>query len=167
MSKEMIPTQGRYINARQCFFVRYFCLVMTDIVVLNLFAEYWHKVYVGSFTDSIIAAILLQVLVKLTLKLEHMVAHSVGWKKTFGHQALKKFSLWLVLFGSKFAILWALGFFVGEDVHFEGKLHGVVPLIVVIVVMMLAELCASRLTDVLGDSPKDDKGTKEAKSSAG
>lgn len=151
MSKPLIPTEGRYINARQYFFVLYFCLVMTDIVVLNLFAEFWHRVHVGSFTASIIAAILLQFLVKVTLRLEHMVAASFKGKTSIWQNILKKLSLWAVLFSSKFAILLALAIFVGEEVHFEGKLHGVLPLIVVIVVMIIAELAVGRLTDILGD----------------
>ncbi|WP_309384739.1 hypothetical protein [Cerasicoccus frondis] len=155
MSKEKVSLEGRYINTRQAFFVRYFCLVMTDIVVLNLFAEYWHKVHVSSFTDSILAALILQVMVKATLKFEHMVSDSFKGKTGIAHSLLKKFCLWLVLFGSKFAILWALGTFVGEEVHFEGKMHGIVPLIVIIVVMMGAEFLVSWLTDVLGDAPKD------------
>ncbi len=160
MAKHLIPVEGRYINARQCFFIRYFCLVMTDIVVLNLFAEFWHRVHVSSFIDSILAAFLLQLLVKATMAFEHKVAESFEGKTFSGAKAVKMISLWFVLFGSKFLILWALSTFVGEEVHFEGKMHGIVPLIVVIVVMMLAEFAVSWFTDVLGHAPKAEDATE-------
>ncbi|WP_309396535.1 hypothetical protein [Cerasicoccus maritimus] len=166
MSHEKVSADGQYYNPRQAFFVRYFCLVMTDIVVLNLFAEYWHRVHVTSFTDSILAALILQMMVKVTLKFEHMVSDSFKGKSGLGQAILKKFCLWLVLFGSKFAILWALATFVGEEVHFDGKMHGIVPLIVLIVVMIAAEFLVSWLTDILGDEPRAKKPKHDAEQSA-
>ena len=47
--------------------------ILIDLTVLNLFAEYWEKVMVESFTFSLLAALLLPVLLKLTLALEHRI----------------------------------------------------------------------------------------------
>ncbi|MDX1507672.1 MAG: hypothetical protein R3358_05295, partial [Woeseiaceae bacterium] len=61
-------------HTRQRLFVRYLMATLIDLTVLNLFDEHWDYVTVDSFTISILAAILLQVLLKATLALEHRVA---------------------------------------------------------------------------------------------
>lgn len=155
MASELIPQGERAFNARQRFFLRYTALVMTDIVVLNLFAEFWSRVHLSSFSVSIGAALILQVLLKLTVALEHRVAEFFQDRTHPGAKLLKVFSLWVVLFGSKFVILWALGLVLGERLHFEGAMHGVVPLITVIVVMLVVEVLMTRLTDVMGDEAKE------------
>lgn len=155
MTDELIPKSGKTFNARQRFFVRYFALVMTDIVVLNLFAEFWSRVHLTSFSVSIGAAVILQLLLKLTMALEHRVSGFFTDRTHRGARALKLLSLWLVLFGSKFVILWALGLALGSRLHFDGALHGMVPLITVIVVMLLAELLVARLTEALGQEEDD------------
>ena len=50
---------------------------------------------------------------------------------------MRWFAAWVVLFGSKFAILEALVFAFGDRLHFGGPWHGVVVLIVVVVAMLV------------------------------
>ncbi len=52
---------------------------------------------------------------------------------------MRYFSAWLVLFGSKFVILEALSFAFGDGLRFGGRFHGIVPLIVVVVTMLVVE----------------------------
>ena len=47
---------------RQRYFVRYLTAILIDLLVLNLFAEYWQHVAVSSFTVSLLVAALLQLL---------------------------------------------------------------------------------------------------------
>jgi hypothetical protein len=128
------------MNEGQRQFLRYYTGFLMDLVVLNLFAEWWSYVYVSSFTVSLLAALVLQALLKGTIAVEHKVA--VYWKakgpgkfNTF----MRFFCAWLVLFGSKFVILEAIVQIFGKEVHFLGMWHGVVTLIVVVVVMLVAE----------------------------
>ena len=66
---ETVPT------SRQKTVVRYLTATLVDLVVLCLFAEYWKDyVVISSFTIALLAAVLLQVLLKLTLLVEHKVA---------------------------------------------------------------------------------------------
>ena len=139
------PTDG------QRRFLRYFTGCLIDLVVLNLFVEYSGKVFVDTFTTSLLAAILLQVLLKWTILAEHWVmdwfkARGGGWM-TF----LKYFTAWLILFGSKFVILEALAQVFGENVKFEGIWHGIVTLIVVVVVMLVVEELVVRFYRKLGN----------------
>ena len=126
-------------STKQKLFVRYFTAILIDLVVLNLFVEYSEHVVIGSFTISLLAAVLLQVLLKLTLALEHRVAGYFNAKKGGFAKVMRYFSAWLLLFGSKFVILEALALTFGEKVYFGGPFHGVVVLIAIIVVMLVAE----------------------------
>src|SRR5687767_9809279 len=135
----LLPESVGGFNNRQRLFMRYFTATLIDLVVLNLFVEYSDKVKIDSFTISLLAAILLQVLLKLTIAVEQRVASFFkarpgGWM-TF----CRWFFAWLVLFGSKFVILEAIATAFGDQVKFSGVFHGIVTLIVVIIVMLVAE----------------------------
>lgn len=70
-----------------------------------MFNEYWDMVYIEYFAISLLAAILLQFLLQVTLKIEHHVADY--FMKMSGEKAkiLRGLSTWGILFGSKFVIL--------------------------------------------------------------
>ena len=151
-SEAIMPASAEAPSNSQRLFMRYFTAILIDLVVLNLFVEYSKNVTIDSFTISLLAAILLQVLLKLTIAVEHRVAVYFKAKKpgrlnTF----LRFFFAWVVLFGSKFVILEALSLVFGDYVRFEGRFNGIVTLIVVLVVMLVAEEAMVRLYRKLGD----------------
>ena len=119
--------------------------ILTDLVVLNLFAEHWDRVEVDGFTISLIAALLLQLLLQATLALEHSVGSWFDNKSGGGWTFLRFFSAWVILFGSKFIMLGAIDRVLGDGVHFGGAMHGVVAFIVVIVAMLAAEELVARI----------------------
>ncbi len=132
-------------SIRQRAFIRYFTAVLVDLVVLNLFVQYWDWVSADSFTITLIAAILLQVLLKLTIALEHRLAAHYNAKPGGFAKFMRFFTAWLVLFGSKFVILEALAFAFGDGLRFGGPWHGIVALIVVVVVMLAVEAALVKL----------------------
>ena len=151
MSTEtLMPVTAEAPSTAQRTFVRYYTGVFMDLVVLGLFAQYWDRVHVDSFSTCLLAAIVLQVLLKATIAVEHQVA--VFFKKRPGgfNKFLRFFFAWLVLFGSKFVILDAITFLFGENVHFDGRWHGIIPLIIVVVVMLVAEEVVVRIYRRLG-----------------
>ena len=141
MSNEaLMPQMALAPTNRQRLFMRYFTAILIDLVVLNLFVEYSGKVFVDSFSISLLAAVLLQVLLKGTIWVEHKVAGYFKAKPPSGMNTFWRFFFaWLVLFGSKFVILEALTWAFGDAVRFVGAFHGIIVLIVVVVVMLLAE----------------------------
>ncbi|MDX1380204.1 MAG: hypothetical protein R3233_03745 [Xanthomonadales bacterium] len=145
-----VPATAQLPTTRQRLFVRYLTLTLVDLVVLNLFAEYWDLVTVDGFTISLIAAILLQVLLKLTLVLEHKVAAWFKARPGKTAKIMRWFVAWLILFGSKFVILEALNLALGDALQFHGAWHGVVAFIVVVVVMLLVEEILVRIVRRLG-----------------
>jgi len=146
-----IPTPSN----KQKMFVRYYTGLLIDLVVLNLFAEYWGLVTVDTFTTSLWAALLLQVLLKATIWLEHKAMDLFKGKTGGWNTFLKYFVAWLILFGSKFVILEALSQVFGTKVHFGGMWHGVIALIVVVVVMLLAEEIMVRIYRKLAEKPDE------------
>jgi len=139
------------INNSQKLFVRYLVAVLIDLTVLNLFDEYWELVTIEPFSVSVLAAVLLQVLLKATLVLEHKVADYFNSKSGGFARFMRFFTAWLILFGSKFVMLGAIDFAFGDDVLFTGPLHGIVSFIVVVVVMLAAEEIAVRIYRRLGN----------------
>jgi hypothetical protein len=135
----LMPASVTGYSDRQRLFLRYYTGVLIDLVVLCLFDEYSEKVWVSGFTIALLAAVLLQLLLKATIAVEHRVAGYFNTKSGGFWKFMRYFCAWLVLFGSKFVILEALSFAFGDNVKFEGALHGIVWLIIVVVVMLLAE----------------------------
>ena len=140
------PSPTHVVTPGQQMFLRYYTGFLMDLVVLNLFAEYWSDVFVSSFTVSLAAALVLQLLLKGTIAVEHQVAaywkgRGPGGLNTF----MRYFCAWLVLFGSKFVILEAIAQIFGKQVHFSGIWHGIITLIVVVVVVLIAEEVVLRL----------------------
>jgi hypothetical protein len=129
----------------QRLYSRYLTAVLIDLTVINLCAEYWEWVSLDSFTVSMLAAILLQVLLKVTLALEHKVAGVFEGRTSAAARFLRLFTAWLILFGSKFVMLGAVDFAFGDALAFHGPLHGVVAFIAVIVLMLAAEEVAVRI----------------------
>ena len=153
-TEALMPAMGEAPSDGQRLFVRYFTAILIDLVVLNLFVEYSKHVNIDSFTMSLLAAILLQILLKVTLAIEHRVAAYFKAKPGRLMTFLRWFFAWVVLFGSKFVILEALSFAFGDKVRFEGPWHGIVALIIVLVVMLVAEEVVARLYRRLGKSSK-------------
>jgi len=126
-------------------FMRYLSATLVDLVVLGLFAEYWEHVTADSFTILLLAAVVLQILLKLTIVLEHRVAAFFNARPGGFNKFMRFFMAWVVLFGSKFVILEALVFAFGDRLRFGGPFHGVVALIVVVVAMLVAEAVLVKL----------------------
>ena len=137
-------------SSKQQIFLRYFTAILIDLVILNLFAEYWEYVSIETFTISLFAAILLQVLLKLTLMIEHQVGLFFKDKPGAHNKFFRVFFAWLVLFGSKFVILYAIDFAFGDAVYFGGPFHGVVVFIAVVVAILAAEELVVRFYRALG-----------------
>ncbi len=64
---------GSY-SRRQQIFLSFTFAVLVDLTVLNLFNEYWNYVFIEYFSISLLAALLLQSLLRVTISIEHRVA---------------------------------------------------------------------------------------------
>ena len=137
-------------SMRQRAFARYLSATLVDLAVLGLFVEYWDYVSAESFTVILLAAAVLQVLLKLTIVVEHRLAALFNARPGGFNKFMRFFSAWLVLFGSKFVILEALVLAFGDRLRFGGPFHGIVALIVVVVVMLAVEAALVKFYRRLG-----------------
>lgn len=147
MSVNSDPTTVRAPSRGQRLFLVYTLFILVDLAVLNFFDEFWEPVVIESFAISFLAAALLQVLLRLTLHLEHLTAdyfNKKGGKRAKGKRLLAS---WLVLLASKFIILEAIDIVFGDKVLFGG----LVPFIVVVVTIILTEAALSKTYTMLGD----------------
>lgn len=149
-SDALMPASAEAPTNRQRLFVRYLMAILIDLLVLNLFVEYSEKVSVDSFTTSLLAAVVLQVLLKATIAVEHWVAAFFKGRPGGFMKFLRFFFAWLVLFGSKFVILEAISLLFGDSVRFDGRFHGLITIIIVIVAMLVAEEAIVRIYRRLG-----------------
>ena len=150
----LMPAMAIAPTTRQRLFVRYLMAILIDLLVLNLFVEYSENVTIDSFTTSLLAAVVLQVLLKATIAVEQRVAAFFKGRSGGFMKFLRFFFAWLVLFGSKFVILEAITQLFGNNVRFDGRFHGLVTLIVVIVAMLVAEEVIVRIYRRLGDEAR-------------
>jgi len=133
---ELEKPEGVAMTFRQRIFVRYLMAILIDLVVLNLFAEFWDAVVIESFAISILAAFILQILLRATMMFEHKVASYFKAKPGKINVFLRWFTAWLILFGSKFLILFVIDKLFGTRVEFSN----VIVFIVVIIAIVLCEV---------------------------
>ena len=145
MAHTFLPAEAALPSDRQRLFLLFFAGTLIDLVVLGLFDDYSEHVYVKDFTTLLLASVAMQILLKLTIAVEHRVLALFKGKEGMAWTSAKFFVAWLILFGSKFVILWALALLFSHDVHFTGIVHGVVWLILVAVTMVIAEELVVRI----------------------
>ena len=139
IAHDFLPAEATIPTDRQRLFMLFFVGMLIDLVVLGLFSEFSDKVHVDAFSTALLAAIVLQILLKATIAAEHRILALFKGKTGFAWKSFKYFVAWLILFGSKFVILEALSFAFGDKVHFEGIWHAIVWLIIVEVTMVIVE----------------------------
>ena len=139
IAHDLLPTEATMPTNRQRLFLLFFVGALVDLVILGLYDQYSENVHVDSFTTMVLAAIVLQILLKLTIIIEHRILAKFKGKAGAGWTSLKFFVAWLILFGSKFVILEALALVFGENVQFHGLWHGIIWVIAVAVTMVVVE----------------------------
>jgi hypothetical protein len=87
----------------------------------------------------LLAAILLQVLLRVALEAEHRVASLFKGKSGVKAKFLRFLSARAVLFISKLIILEAINLFFGDSVVFSGAIHGLISFLIVVLTKVAAE----------------------------
>lgn len=150
MTSETSPTGVTAMNSKnQQLFINFILAVLVDLTVLGLFNEFWDSVVIASFSIALTTALLLQVLLKITFKIEHRVAAYFNNKSGKASKMIKFISLWAILFFSKILILEAINIAFGNQVLFLGPYHGIIAFIVVIIAILLAEGFISKIYKML------------------
>jgi len=164
MSQETQSTQSsKSYSKKQLLFLKYMLIVLIDLVVLGFFNQYWDLVFIETFTIAVFAAMLLQFMMQVAIKIEHIAADYFFEGKSGTHiKVMRGVSAWAIIFVSKLVILKALSIAFGDSVVFSGPVHGVVSFIVVVLVIIIAEQAVMWIYRALGDDETKDLNPTEA-----
>ena len=72
------------ISFRQRVIVRYLLAILIDLIILNLFVEYWDKMTIDSFSISLLTAIVMQLLLRFTMVIENKAGGYIEGKNLKG-----------------------------------------------------------------------------------
>ncbi len=142
------------LNTPQRLFVGYTLGVLVDLTVLNFYAEHWDYVSISSFTISFAAAILLQLLLRLSIKAEQKVADFFSTKPGKAAKVYRGLTTWAILMGSKLVMLEAIDLMFGDKIDFSGPLNGLIAFIAVIITIIVTEIIIARIYFALDDTDK-------------
>ena len=137
-------------SKRQQMFLRYTYLVLIDLIVLNFFDQYWDWVDIELFSISLLAAILLQVLLQVTIAIEHRIADYFKQKPGKWAVTARVLATIFIVIGSKFGILWAISAAFGDSVLFTGPKHGLVAFYAVVIAIVVTEQIFFKIYRSLG-----------------
>ena len=128
------------INQRQRLFLIFTLFVLADLTVINLFDEYASNYFhISSFTASIVMAIILQILLVITIKIEHKIADFFKSREGVMNLILRILVTWALLFGSKIIMMKIVDLILGNKIEYYGPYHGLGAFVLIIIGMIIAE----------------------------
>ena len=128
------------INQRQRLFLIFTLFVLADLTVINLFDEYASSYFhISSFTASIVMAVILQILLVITIKIEHKIADFFKGKEGVINLILRILVTWALLFGSKIIMMKIVDLILGNKIEYYGPYHGLGAFVLIIIGMIIAE----------------------------
>lgn len=134
-------------NQKQLAFKELFTGTLIYAVVLGFFNDYTDIVWAKSFSTIFFASILLEILTYLTFLLKHRIINWLKHRKGAIYRFLMFFSVWLVLFLSKFVFVWAMDFVFGVYISIEGFFGILLIVILVTIISKLADQAFTKLGD--------------------
>jgi hypothetical protein len=151
--KKKYPEISKSFSRQQLLFLKYTLIVLVDLVVLGLFNQYWNFVYIETFTIAMLTAMLLQFLMQVAIKIEHIAAdYFFSGKSGASIKLMRGVSAWAIIFVSKLVILEAISLSFGDSVVFSGPINGLVSFLTVVIVIIIAEQGIMWIYRSLGNS---------------
>ena len=128
------------INQRQRLFLMFTLFVLADLTVINLFDEYANSYFhISSFSASIVMAVILQILLVITIKIEHKIADFFKSKEGVINLIFRILVTWILLFGSKIIMMKVVDLILGNKIEYYGPYHGLGAFVLIIIGMIIAE----------------------------
>jgi len=137
------------VTRAQFRFAKALTEILVYVVVLNLYVEYVHAVVIESFSVSVLTAVLLWLMVRAIVRLEHRVAGYFRSKQGVAPRVLRYVFVWAILFVSKFAIIEVVGFVTAG----RAALGHFWEVVAIVVSLMAAEALLRRVFLWLGAQP--------------
>lgn len=115
-----MATKKEVFNSRQLFFEEMFVGTLIYAVALGFFNDYTHIVEADSFSTIFLASFVLQVLTYYTFALKRSVISLIKDRSGALFGFLRFFSVWLIMFLSKFVFVWVVDLIFGDTINIYG-----------------------------------------------
>jgi hypothetical protein len=129
----------------QLVFHELFVGTLIYVLVLGLFADYTSVVSANSFSTIVYASAILQILTYLAFVLKGEIVARLKHQQGLVFKILMVFSVWLVMFLSKFVFIAALGVVLGEYITVYGFFGILAVVVSVTAVHRLAQFVFAKL----------------------
>ncbi len=113
-------TPSKKFNAKQLLFKELFVGTLIYAVILGFFNDYTSIVYAKSFSTIFLASIVLEVLTYLAFVLKGKIVTALKGRTGALYKLLMFFSVWLIMFLSKFVFIWVIDIIFGNYINING-----------------------------------------------
>lgn len=110
----------RPFTSAQLAYQELFIGTLIYVAVLGLFNDYTSIVSAKSFSTIIYASIVLEILTYFAFKLKSTIIAQLKNREGAIYKVLMFFSVWLIMFLSKFVFIWALDLVFGNYIAING-----------------------------------------------
>ncbi len=142
-----MPTDVVTVSRKQTAFRSMLAGILLYSVVLGFFNDYTDILHTGTYSVTFAVAVVMQLLTYLTFALKNLVVARLRARGGPQHKLAIAFSVWLIMFLSKFVFLGAIA------VIFQGyvQISGFVGLMLIIVIMTVAQRLLQLIDQKLAD----------------
>jgi hypothetical protein len=103
------------LTKRQAYYAWFMSDVLLYVCILNLSSEWVRNIHIERFSISLFVAVVLKLVLNAIQAMEHHIKHLVC--DVWNRKLIGAFCMWLVVFSSKFLILWI------DDVIFRSQVE--------------------------------------------
>ena len=135
------------LNNKQEIFRNMVVGILLYSVVLGFFNDYTNILHTGTYSVTFVLAIVMQILTYLTFMAKDRVIDWFNSREKHKNRIWLIFSVWLVIFLSKFVFLWVIEFIFRSTVEISGFFG----LLIIVVILTIAQKILEMIYNKLGD----------------
>ena len=143
----MPSPQVKTANKKQELFREMFVGILLYTVVLGFFNDYTNILHTGTYSVTFSVAVVMQILTYLTFALKDWVKTLFPKQRQTKHKIGLGFSIWLIMFFSKFVFLGVISVIFRESV----EVSGFVGLLLIVACLTIAQRLTLYVYEKLGD----------------
>jgi len=140
-------------NSKQLKFQELFIGTLIYAVVLGFFSDYTYFVEAKSFSTIFFASVVLELLTYLALQLKSKIINTLKGHDRKIYKFLMFFSVWLIMFLSKFVFVWILDQLFGNYIN----VNGFFGILMVVLTVTIVHRLAYKIFELLGDEKQSKK----------
>lgn len=138
-------TNNKIFSNKQLAFKELFVGTLIYAVVLGFFNDYTNIVYAKSFSTIFLASLILEFLTYLAFMLKNFIVSKLKNRQATFYKFLMFFSIWLVMFLSKFLFVWVLDIVFGNYINVTGFFGILLVVVSVTLIHKIADLIFIKL----------------------